>query len=148
MDNHKQNIVKNIAQELDCGFDCYFNIKTEEIITIPSIPFTFDLEDFKNAFEKDFERIENNKLDFIKFNSLESYESFKIMGLFVEQLPDQNLKADLKKALENKKPFQNFKNKVDQSDFRQNWFEFKQKEIEKRIETELKTNKASSQQWL
>ncbi len=148
MDDLKQNIIKNIAQELDCGFDSYFNVKTNEIIAIPGISYVSDQDDFKKAFEEDFKRIENNKTDFIKFDALENFESFKIMELFVQQLADQNLKAELGKVLENKRPFQNFKSKVDQSNFRQNWFDFKQKEIEKKVETELKTNKASSQQWL
>ena len=47
----------------------------------------------------------------------------------------------LENILENKKPFLNFKNKVDHSDFRQNWFEFKQKELEKRVENELERGK-------
>ncbi|AUS06564.1 UPF0158 family protein [Pseudotamlana carrageenivorans] len=148
MDNLKQNIIKNIAQELDCGFDCYFNVKTSEIISIPGISYVSDQDDFKKSFEQDFKSIENNTTDFIKFAVLESFESIKIMELFAQQLTDQNLKAELGKVLENKKPFQNFKSKVDQSNFRQNWFDFKQKEIEKKVETELKTNKASSQQWL
>ncbi|MCB0745383.1 MAG: hypothetical protein KDC67_15860 [Ignavibacteriae bacterium] len=148
MDNLKQKIIKNIAQELDCGFDCYFNVRTNEIIVIPGISYVVDQDDFKKAFEEDFKRIENNKTDFIKFDVLESFESFKIMELFVQQLTDKNLKTELRKVLENKKPFQNFKIKVDQSNFRQNWFDFKQKEIEKKVETKLKTNKASSQQWL
>ena len=51
------------------------------------------------------------------------------MELFVEQLSDQNLKSELENVLTKKKPFQNFKYKVDHSDFRQNWFDFKQKTL-------------------
>ncbi|WP_273016864.1 UPF0158 family protein [Leeuwenhoekiella blandensis] len=145
MDNIEQNIIKNIAQELDCGFDCYLNVKTNEVIAIPGISYISDLDDFEEAFEEDFTRMENNKTDFIKFDVLESFESFKIMELFVHQLTDQNLKAELGNILENKKPFQNFKNKIDQSHFRQDWFDFKQKEIEKKVATELKISKARAQ---
>ena len=145
MDNIEQNIIKNIAQELDCGFDCYLNVKTNEVIAIPGISYISDLDDFEEAFEEDFTRMENNKTDFIKFDVLESFESFKIMELFVHQLTDQNLKAELGNILENKKPFQNFKNKIDQSHFRQDWFDFKQKEIEKKVATELKIGKARAQ---
>lgn len=137
MDNLKQNIIKNIAQELDCGCDCYLNVKTNEVIAIPGNIYTSDQEDFT--------RIENNKTDFIKFDVLESYESFKIMELFVHQLTDENLKAELREVLKDKKPFQNFKNKIDQSHFRQDWFDFKQREIEKKAATELKISKARAQ---
>ena len=137
MDNLKQNIIKNIAQELDCGCDCYLNVKTNEVIAIPGNIYTSDQEDFT--------RIENNRTDFIKFDVLESYESFKIMELFVHQLTDENLKAELREVLKDKKPFQNFKNKIDQSHFRQDWFDFKQREIEKKVATELKISKARAQ---
>ncbi|MBE0651927.1 MAG: hypothetical protein IH595_13945 [Bacteroidales bacterium] len=141
MDNPKQNIIKNIAQELDCGFDCYYNTKTDEIIAIPGFSYLSDEEDFKEAFEKDLKKIEKQKADFIKFEALQSFESFKIMEQFVEQLSDKKLRVELENILANKKPFQNFKNKIDQSDFRQNWFDFKQNELERRVEKNLKNNK-------
>jgi len=52
----------------------------------------------------------------------------------------------LENILANKKPFQNFKHKVDHSDFRQSWFDFKHSELEKIVETQLKSGKASAQQ--
>ncbi|MCF8716473.1 hypothetical protein JM658_16750 [Joostella atrarenae] len=146
MDNSQLNIIKEIAQELDCGFDCYYNLKNDEIIAIPSFSQFSDENDFKEAFKESLDQIEKHKSDFIKIKTLESYESFKIMELFVEQLPDENLKSDLEIILANKKPFQNFKHKVDNSNFRQNWFDFKQTELEKIVETKLNSGKASAQQ--
>ena len=145
MDNPKQNIVKNIAQELDCGFDCYYNSKTDEIITIPNFSQFSDLEDFKEAFGYSLEKIEKHQSDFIKLEALESYESFKIMERFVEQVTDEKLKAELENALTNKKPFQNFKHQIDHSEFRQSWFEFRQSELEKIVENQLNNGKASAQ---
>jgi len=143
LDNQYKNIIKSIAQELDCGFNCYFNLQTEEIITIPGFSYMSDEEEFKKAFEEDYKRIEQQKADLIKFEVLESFESFKIMEQFTEQLPDEKLRIELVNILARKRPFQNFKNKVDQSDFRQHWFDFKQKELEKRVEVELKIKKSS-----
>lgn len=137
MDNTKQNIIKNIAQELDSGFDCYYNPKTDEIIAIPNFSEFWDEENFKEAFSESLEKVEKQKTYFLKFKTLESFESFKIMELFVEQLPDKNLKLEFENILANRKPFQNFKHKVDCSDFRQNWFDFKQQEIEKKVQKEL-----------
>jgi ribosomal protein L11 methylase PrmA len=146
LDNSKQNIIKEIAQELDCGFDCYYNFKTDEIIAIPSFSQFADEEDFKEAFSDSLEKVKNHKADFIKIETLESFESFKIMELFVEQLPDENLKSDLENVLANKKPFHNFKHKINHSNFRQNWFDFKQSKLEKIVETKLNSGKASAQQ--
>ena len=141
MAKSKENIVREIAQELDCGFNCYFNYKTEEIITLPNFSQFPDDNDFKEAISDSLEKVEKHKKDFIKIETLESFESFKIMELFVEQLSDTNLKSELQNILANKKPFQNFKYKIDHSDFRQNWFDFKQKELEKRVENELERGK-------
>ena len=146
MDNPKQNIVKNIAQELDCGFDCYYNSCTDELIAIPNFSQFSDEEDFKEAFRESLEKIEKHHSDFIKFEALESFESFKIMERFVEQVSDEKLKMELENILTNKKPFQNFKHKIDLSEFRQNWFEFKQIELERIVENQLDSGKASAQQ--
>ena len=148
MDSHKENIIKNIAQELDCGFACYFNVKTEEIIGIPSFSNISDQEDFKQAFQEDLKKIEKQKSDLIKFDVLQSFEYLKIMENFMERISPKSLQTELGTILAGKRPFWNFKNRIDQSDFRQDWFDFKQKEIEKIVETELKTNKANGQQWI
>ncbi len=141
MDNPKRNIIKNIAQELDCGFDCYYNTKTDEVIAIPSFSHLSDEEAFKEAFGADLKKIEMQKTDFIKFEVLESFESFKIMERFVGQLSDQKLQAELENILANKRPFQNFKHKIEISDFRQDWFDFKQNALEKIVENQLNREK-------
>ena len=125
-DNSKQNLIKEIAQELDCGNDCFYNIKTKEIITIPSFFETLDETEFKKIFQSDLTRIEKQKDDLIKFEVLESFQSLKIMEEFVRQLSDQQLQSELENILANKKPFQNFKFIIEQTEFRNNWFEFKQ----------------------
>ena len=135
MDNSRQNIIKKIAQELDCGFDCYYNSKTNEIVTIPNFSHIADEDDFKEAFRADLEKVKKHQADFMKIEVLQSFENFKIMELFVEQLPDKKIQSELENVLANKKPFQNFKHKIDLSDFRQNWFDFKQSELEKILAT-------------
>jgi hypothetical protein len=141
LDNTKQNIVKNIAQELDSGFDCYYNFKTDEIVAIPNLSQFSDGEDFKEVFSDSLDKVEKHKADFIKIETLESFESFKIMEGFVGQLCDQKLQSELENALANKKPFQNFKHLIDHSDYRQDWLDFKQNELEKRVENELEREK-------
>jgi hypothetical protein len=146
MENSKSKIIKAIAQELDCGNDCFYNIKTDEIIAIPNFSIISDDEAFIECFGADLKRVEKNKAEFIKIEILESFESFKIIKRFVSQIADEQLQAELENILEQKKPFQNFKNRIDNSDYRQNWFDFKQNELEKIVETELNRGKASAQQ--
>ena len=148
MDNSRQNIIKEIAQELDCGFDCYYNSKTNEIVTIPNFSHIADEDDFKEAFRDDLEKVKKHQADFVKIEVLQSFESFKIMELFVEQLPDIKLQAELESVLADKKPFQNFKNRIDHSNFRQNWFDFKQSKLENIVENQLNRGKAGSKHRL
>ncbi len=148
MDNSQKNIVKEIAENLDCGNNCYYNSKTNEIVTIPNFSNTSDEQELKEFFRDDLNKINNQKADFIKFEVLESFESFKIMERFSEQMTDEKFKLKLRDILEKKKPFQNFKNTIDQSDFRQEWFDFKQNELKKIVESQLERGKASAQQNL
>tara|TARA_R110000744_G_scaffold380240_1_gene500385 strand:- start:1038 stop:1484 length:447 start_codon:yes stop_codon:yes gene_type:complete len=148
MDNSQKNIVKEIAENLDCGNNCYYNSKTNEIVTIPNFSNTSDEQELKEFFQDDLNKINNQKADFIKFEVLESFESFKIMERFSEQMTDEKFKLKLRDILDRKKPFQNFKNAIDQSDFRQEWFDFKQNELEKIVESQLERGKASAQQNL
>lgn len=137
LDNTKQHIITSIAQELDCDCDCYYHKKTGEIISIPISLQNTDEEAFNEAFGDSMKKIEKSSNDFEKFEVLKDFELFKIIERFVEQLPDVPLKADLEHILANNKPFQNFKYQIDDSDFRENWFEFKQTELEKIVETQL-----------
>ena len=80
-----------------------------------------DEDDFRDAFGTELEKVNQSKTDFIKFEALENFESFKIMEQFVAELTDKNFQLELENVLVNKKPFQNFK----------------QNELEKRVETQL-----------
>ena len=137
MDNSKSNIITEIAQELDCGNDCYYNSKTNEIVAIPNFSQISDEEEFKELFRENLTKVNNKKKDFIKFEVLESFESFKIMERFVEQVTDLNFQSKMENILQRKNPFQNFKNSIDNSNFRQKWFDFKQNELEKIVESQL-----------
>lgn len=146
MDSLKQNIIKDIAQELDCGNDCYYNAKTDEIIAIPHSSIISDEDEFRECFKEDLKKIKKDKADLIKIEVLESFESFKIMERFIDQISDAQFKSELENILQNRKPFQNFKNSIDNSDFRQKWFDFKTIELERIVETQLNRRKASAQQ--
>lgn len=138
MDNIKPHIIKTIAEELECGFDCYLNVKTEEIITIPDSSNVYDEDDFKEAFKAEFEKIEQQKTELIKFEALQNIESYKIMLEYSEQISNDQLQEELEDILIKKHPFKNFKNRIDNSDYRQDWFDFKRNQLEMKIENRLK----------
>ncbi|MBL4939458.1 MAG: hypothetical protein JKY16_04155 [Lutibacter sp.] len=137
MANSNKNIIKEIAENLDCGFICYYNSNTNEIVTIPNFSNISDKEEFKEIIQEDLEKVNKQKIDFVKFEVLESFESFKIMERFVEQISDKQFKSELENILQKKKPFQNFKYLIDNSDYRQKWYDFKQRELERIVENQL-----------
>jgi len=132
-----KKIIKNIAGSLDCGEDCYYNGKTGELVTIPNFSQMIDEEEFQELFEEDIKKVTQQKKDFIKFEVLESFESFKIMESFVEVITESQFRLELEHRLQRKKPFQNFKYTVETSKYRTLWFDFKQKELEKIVEEQF-----------
>lgn len=137
MENSMSKIIKEIAQELDCGNECYYNSKTAEIIAIPCFSSVLEEEEFRKYFKAELKAVKKDKADLIKIQVLESFESFKIMEQFIDQMTDTRFKSELENILRKKKPFQNFKNSIDNSNFRQEWFDFKKTELEKIVENQL-----------
>jgi len=127
-----KSFIKDIAQSIDCGHICYINPRTMECIDIPI--------DVENAFMGDEENPFQNELDktdtwekVITIEPLESHESFEIMKRFVNKVPNEKLQNKLWNVLEHRKPFANFKNLIDNSDYRQDWFDFKQSCLEEHV---------------
>lgn len=145
MNKPDQNIINEIAQELDCGNECYFNQKTNELIYLPNADLmaTAGEDYYKEMFQDDLKKIKSQKKDLIKFEVLESFESYKIMEDFKNQVEEDEFKEKLDKALNKRKPFQNFKNLIDNSEYREKWFEFKHREIEKIVIKTIERKNAS-----
>lgn len=133
--NKKLNkLIPEIAELIDCGMVCFLNPDTLELLNIPKdvLDETFDAD--QEVFEKDMERVDTEWERFIRIEPLESFESFKIMERFIDEVvSDRHLKYKLQNALECRKPFRNFKELIDYSDYRQDWFDFKQKCLEEHI---------------
>ena len=146
MDKPDQNIIKEIAQELDCGSDCYYSQNTKELICIPNADLmaTGDEDYYKEVFKDDLEKVKSQKKDLIKFEVLKSFESFKIMEDFKNEIKEDHFKEKINEALNKRKPFQNFKYLIDTSEYRENWFAFIQKELEKIVVKTMERNNAST----
>ena len=131
--NKKQ--VKGIAEELDAGMKCFYNLKTGELKTIMNFDeFGFGDEEF---WEKDIKEIEKNKKDYVEFTAMESHESYKIMEAFVDKVKDTYLQNKLINILNKSKPFSNFNWQIGNSDYRQEWFDFRAKSYEDWVEKEI-----------
>ena len=116
--------IKQIAEELESGMRCFYNLKTGEIKTYPNFDNWIGADE--EPWEEEIREIDENWTDYFEFESFETHESFQIMVDFAESIDDAKLQNKLINALKFAKPFQNFKWHIDNSGkYRQQWFEFK-----------------------
>jgi hypothetical protein len=134
--------IKEIAEQLDCGFRCFIHKELKELIFIPDMLKHPEIEYMDtDAWADENDKLENNFLDYYEIEQLESHDSFRIMEDFIETLDDSNkLKDKLYYALSRPKPFRNFKYEIDYSgEYRQKWFDFKNKWMMDWVREELET---------
>ncbi|MBK8875140.1 MAG: hypothetical protein IPN13_15000 [Bacteroidetes bacterium] len=121
--------IKEIADQLDCGFRSFWHKMTGELLFVPDLN-NIPLSDAE-FFEDDLEKLDNNFGDYIEIEKPNSSDSFKIMANFTEQLNDNDkIKNELINALNKKKPFREFKFIIDNHGlYRQQWFDFKNAQL-------------------
>ena len=128
-----RELVKSIAEDNDCGFICFINPATGE--KEEAMPSWLEDPDFlESSTGEKWEEIYTfeNWDHIIEIEPPESYESFKIMEDFTEFRVTGKVQQRLVNALSRPKPFGNFKNLVEQSEYRQEWFDYKQERLEDR----------------
>lgn len=124
--------VAEIADALDAGFISFLNMDTLEVEDVPKDmivdPEEFELMTGESLDTMDFKYPSWENV--MTFEPLESHESFEIMEKFANRLDDKKLQNKLADALNNRKPFANFKFIVENSPYRQQWFDFKKRCLE------------------
>lgn len=124
MDGTIKDTIKEIAEQLDCGFRAFVNKTTGRLIFVPDDrSFSdYDLE----AWEPELTELENNFMDYWEIDKWTSSEAFDIMHEFTEKVTDKKLQSRLLESLSKRKPFREFKFIIDNSgDVRQQWFDFR-----------------------
>ena len=121
--------IKEIAEQLDCGFRCFWNKQANALLFVPDTNRFPEMD--SEAFDEDLEQLDNNFDDYDEIESMQSSDSFEIMKAFAEQLKHNNkLQQQLIFALDNNKPFSRFKNVIDNSgEYREEWFKFKNEKL-------------------
>lgn len=120
------NNIKEIAEQLDCGFRAFINKSTGQLLFVPDENNLTDID--LDPWDKELEQLENNFTEYYEIDKWTSSQAFEIMSEFTDQVSDNNLQSRLFDALRKNKPFREFKFVIDNSgDFRQQWFDFKNK---------------------
>ena len=149
-------LVRQVADSINCGNVCFINPDTLVVEDIPQAilderfgyEFTTD-DDADDDTDSDTDddtddlNLEHRNWDrFIRVDLPESSESFAIMEAFVQEVKDKNLKNKLVYALSNRKPFAHFKTLIENSDYRKKWFAFKQQKLEEYVWQEIESELA------
>lgn len=127
--------IKEIAELLDCGELCFFHQPTGAIehYPDPDNPYV-ELEEWQDVLDK----IDDDFNNYIRFEKMDSYQGFKVMEQFAESLSDTHFQTKLFDLLSKPKPFSKFKWAIDNSDYRQDWFDFKEQAYIKWVKEQLR----------
>jgi hypothetical protein len=120
----KPEMVREIAQQLDCGMTCFYHTETGELESYPDFNRNpgYDTE----LWEESIEKVEANYLSYLRFDTLESHESFRIMADFTDEIRHAETRNRFIHALEQRKPFQQFKSLLHYyPDLLKEWYTFK-----------------------
>ncbi|RUA33204.1 MAG: hypothetical protein DSY77_10890 [Bacteroidetes bacterium] len=114
--------IKEIVDWLGTGMLVFYHKETGDVLyhPDPDNPY-FEPE----LWQDQIDEIEKDRDKYLKFESMDSRQSFKVMEHFADSLSDLKFKGMLYDRLSRKKPFQNFKMLVESSDYRQDWFDFR-----------------------
>ncbi len=129
MINLTKEQIKEIAEQLDCGFRSFVHKENGELLFTPDTLRHPDMD--LDAWSEENEKLDNNFMDYLEIEPLESRDSFQIMADFAESLTDSNkLKEKLFNALNRRGPFREFNFVIDNSgEYREEWFKFKDQKL-------------------
>lgn len=100
--------IKEIASELETGMLVFYHRDTGELVSYPDELKNdyFEKADWKEQINK----IKKERKKFLKFEGMDSRQSFYIMKKFADAIDDKSNRAAIEEILSNRKPFQHFKN--------------------------------------
>lgn len=126
MSNSTNDYIKEIAEQLDCGFRAFIHKTTGQRLFVPDENDLYGID--LDPWASELEQLENNFTDYYEIDKWTSSEAFEILSEFADQVSDNKLQSRLFDALRKNRPFREFKYVIDNSgDFRQQWFDFKSK---------------------
>lgn len=132
-----QEMIKEIAGQLDMGMICFYHLPTGELVSYP------DELKMGGAFEEEFwredmDKVDENNQEYVRFTGMESYESYKLMEDFISLISDQKVQDKFEQIIQKRKPFQQFKNLLlDYPDLRQQWFSYKDQRYKEYVQEQL-----------
>ena len=117
---------KEIAEILGSGIIIYIHTETREITELMDFNHPYADASQKELWADAFDYVNENRDNLIELRQLPSRDAFYIMEQFVLQLPQGWMKNILIGALQGRKPFARFKEKLRSNDaVLEQWYAFK-----------------------
>lgn len=136
-------MIKEIAQELDMGMKCFYHKTTGELEFYPDElkgHAGFD----EGLWEETIAKVEENYGDYIRFEPMESHESFRVMEDFISLVADENVRLRFEDAIGYKKPFQNFKQLLcNYPELQKQWFIYKNQRYMEFVQEQIDGHQAA-----
>lgn len=120
-----EKIIKEIAEWLDTHHVVFLHQETQEILTYPVAENGFTDEEFDYIEQEVMEVVNADPGQYIRFDPLDSRESFQMMEDFIETIKNERIRARLIDAISIKKPFRNFRNAVEDEGILDDWYAYK-----------------------
>ncbi len=136
---YPKELIRSITEEIDMGMICFLNTDTLEVESVLGESYNaYGNDDFKDFYQEVYDKVDN-WVNLIRIEPPQSWQSFKIMEDFIATCisDDDSVKNHLWDAISKKKPFQNFKFLIDDSQYRQCWLDFKQAKLERFVLEQL-----------
>lgn len=117
-----ENTVREIADWLQCGLECWIHKLRGTMYFLPSIedPY-FDPSQWEDVLID----VQGHEEEFLVFQTMDSSHTFRIMENFVFSLNESAMRSDLEYALLGRRPFHYFHSRVETSSLREEWADFK-----------------------
>ena len=74
--------IKEISEQLDCGFRAFYHKQTSELIFVPNTDKYFDMD--TSAWQEELDKFDKNFCDYQEIYGVKSGDSFKVMADFTE----------------------------------------------------------------
>lgn len=117
-----ENTVREIADWLQGGLECWVH-KVEG--TMLFLPNRHDPYFDPDLWEEAFEDVHGREDEYLVFETMDSSHSYRIMQEFTHSLDAGKLKCELETALGRTKPFKRFREALENSDFKESWYNYK-----------------------
>ena len=136
MNLYLENLINEIENDFDCGMKVFISKTNFKIISLPNFDDSFFEEN--EAWNEQVNELNRDGESYVEINIWDSSFSYEIMKSFAENVCENPLKNKLLKALDKKKPFQEFKYVITfENENRQKWFEYKKMKQKNYVEREL-----------